>query len=142
MPAGYSSTPLSKKIGLKENQIFLVINKPKNYETLFETLPTKPTTKNNPKILKDIIHFFTKENKELTENLPFLKQQIKQNGIIWVSWPKKSAKVSTDITEDKIRNFALQIGLVDVKVCAIDETWSALKLVIPVSLRNAEIYSP
>ncbi|GAC1589412.1 MAG: hypothetical protein NVS3B19_09450 [Ginsengibacter sp.] len=85
MPAGYSNTSLSKKLGLKENQTFLVINKPKNYEALFENLPIKPITKNNPKNLKDIIHFFTKNNKELSENLPFLKQQIKQNGMIWVS---------------------------------------------------------
>ena len=139
---GYSTNPLSKKLGLKESQTFLVINKPENYEALFEDLPSKLITKNNPKILKDIIHFFTKANKELTQNLPFLKQQIKHNGMIWVSWPKKSSKVQTDITEDKIRNLALQIGLVDVKVCAIDETWSALKLVIPLSLRNVEIYSP
>ena len=80
---------------------------------------------------KDFIHFFTKQKDEYLNSLPELKGQIKPNGIIWVSWPKKASKVATDITEDIIRNFALQSGLVDIKVCAVDEVWSGLKLVIP-----------
>ena len=82
-----------------------------------------------------MIHFFTKSQEEYKTLLPQLKVRIKPNGSIWISWPKKSSKVPTDITEDIIRNFALQTGLVDIKVCAVDETWSGLKLVIPVKDR-------
>jgi len=82
----------------------------------------------------ELVHFFTKSEKVLIKRLPKLRpklrNRIEQNGMIWVSWPKKSSKVETDIIEDKIRNYAIKIGLVDVKVCAVDEIWSALKLVI------------
>jgi len=84
----------------------------------------------------DLIHFFTKSKKGYTDLLPSLKDQIKPNGMIWVSWPKKASKVVTDITEDIIRNYAIEIGLVDIKVCAVDEIWSGLKLVIPVANRS------
>lgn len=86
-------------------------------------------------VKKDVIHFFTKQQDEFLTMLPQLMKQIKPEGMIWVSWPKKASKVVTDITEDIIRNFALEIGLVDIKVCAVDETWSGLKLVIPVKDR-------
>jgi len=82
-----------------------------------------------------LIHFFTKSQEEYKTLLPQLKVRIKPNGSIWISWPKKSSKVPTDITEDIIRNFALQTGLVDKEDCAVDETWSGLKLVIPVKDR-------
>ena len=85
---------------------------------------------------QDFIHFFTKEEETFLEILPKLKAQLKSNGMIWVSWPKKASKVKTDITEDTIRNYALEIGLVDIKVCAVDEIWSGLKLVIPVKDRK------
>ena len=85
---------------------------------------------------KDFIHFFTKDSLELEKGLLQFKDEIKQNGMIWVSWPKKTSGVPTDITEDVIRNFALGIGLVDVKVCAVNEVWSGLKLVIPVKYRK------
>jgi hypothetical protein len=81
------------------------------------------------------VHFFTKKEDEFIKTLPLLKDQIKPNGIIWVSWPKKASKVLTAITEDTIRNYAIKIGLVDIKVCAVDEIWSGLKLVIPVKDR-------
>ena len=84
---------------------------------------------------KDLVHFFTNDEKELNNVLPKLKQEIVQNGAIWVSWPKKSAKVASTVSENMIRDVALKNGLVDIKVCAVDETWSGLKLVIPVKDR-------
>jgi hypothetical protein len=133
--AGYSGTPLAKKLGIKEHFIMMLINEPGYYFDLFSDFPEVDVT-DSKKVEKDFIHFFTKEEKVLKKQLPVLKKQLKQNGMIWVSWPKKAAKIPTDITEDVIRNFALEQGLVDIKVCAIDDTWSALKLVIPVKDRK------
>ncbi|MDB5130983.1 MAG: hypothetical protein JWR02_732 [Mucilaginibacter sp.] len=134
--AGYSSTPLAKKLGIKSGFKIGLINIPGNYFDLFTDLPADIQITDDIKLKKDLIHFFTKSESEFTIMLPGLKSQIKPNGIIWVSWPKKASKVVTDITEDTIRNYALKIGLVDIKVCAVDETWSGLKLVIPVTERN------
>lgn len=134
-PAGYSGTPLAKKLGIKPGFNIKLINAPEYYFTLFTDLPADLQINNDSPELKDFIHFFTKEKDEYTNTLPGLRSQIKPNGMIWISWPKKSSKVITDITEDIIRNFALQNGLVDIKVCAVDEIWSGLKLVIPVSDR-------
>ena len=134
-PAGYSGTPLARKLGIKPGFNIRLINAPKHYFTLFIDLPADLQINNESAQLKDIIHFFTKEKNESINMLPELKSRIKPNGMIWVSWPKKSSKVATDITEDTIRNFALQNGLVDIKVCAVDEVWSGLKLVITVGDR-------
>mgnify|MGYP000972509108 CR=1 FL=1 len=78
----------------------------------------------------DFIHFFTKEKKELEATLPKLLKVLKQTGMIWISWPKGASKIKTDVNENLVRELALSIGLVDIKVCAVDETWSGLKLVI------------
>jgi len=112
-----------------------LINAPEYYLCLFTDLPANLYFENDEDAKLDLIHFFTKSQEEYKSILPQLKTRIKPNGSIWVSWPKKASKVTTDITEDIIRNFALQIGLVDIKVCAVDETWSGLKLVIPVKDR-------
>lgn len=135
-PAGYSGTLLGEKLGIKPGFNILLINAPEHYFSLFTDLPAGLTVNNDALPTKDLIHFFTKQKDEYLNLLPALKQQIKPNGIIWVSWPKKASKVPTDITEDVIRNFALQSGLVDIKVCAVDEVWSGLKLVIPVADRS------
>jgi hypothetical protein len=135
-PAGYSGTPLAKKLGIKPGFKIGLINAPGNYFDLFTDLPGDIKITNDTSIKKDLIHFFTKSESAFTTMLPDLKNQIKPNGMIWVSWPKKASKVVTDITEDIIRNYALKIGLVDIKVCAVDEIWSGLKLVIPVKDRN------
>jgi hypothetical protein len=134
-PAGYSGTPLAKKLGIKAGFEIKLVNPPDHYFDLFTDLPGDLTFKNNPITKKDLIHFFTKQEEEYIKTLPILKEQIKPNGIIWVSWPKKASKIITDITEETIRNYAIKIGLVDIKVCAIDEIWSGLKLVIPVKDR-------
>lgn len=134
--AGYSGTHLYKKLGFKESFIVQLINPPANYFALFTELPENINFQPDPNTLKDCIHFFTKEAEELDDQLKVLPHQIKQNGMIWVSWPKKSSKVPTDVTEDIIRDCALRNGLVDIKVCAVNQIWSALKLVIPVKDRK------
>ncbi|HEX2787711.1 MAG TPA: DUF3052 domain-containing protein [Ignavibacteria bacterium] len=131
--SGYSGTPLAKKFGIKPGFNIEIINAPEHY---FELFTDMPETISDSKSKKDFIHFFTKEIKELEKNIPKLRKQIVPNGIIWISWPKKSSKVPTDVTEDIIRNIALKNGLVDIKVCAVDDIWSGLKLVIPVKDRN------
>jgi len=133
-PAGYSGTPLDKKLGIKPGFGIQLVNAPDYYFNLFDELPGDLHFDEDDEP-KDLIHFFTKQENELITMLPILRMQIKPNGMIWVSWPKKSSKIITDITEDTIRNFALKIGLVDIKVCAVDEIWSGLKLVIPVKNR-------
>ena len=128
--SGYSGTPLSRKLGIKEGFPILIRNAPKNYESLLAPLrkDVRLKTRNNKEL--QMVHIFTESRGELERQLPGYMKRIRQDGMIWVSWPKKSSKVPTDITEDVVRAIALPVGLVDVKVCAIDEIWSGLKLVI------------
>ena len=135
MAAGYSSTPLAKKLGIKSGNKVRLINAPEHYFNLFTDMPEDIDIADNRQ-QKDFIHFFTKDSKELNKVLPRLKNEIVANGIIWVSWPKKSAKTNSDVNENMIRDLALKNGLVDIKVCAVDEVWSGLKLVIPVKDRK------
>ncbi|PJZ69891.1 DUF3052 domain-containing protein [Leptospira perolatii] len=124
--AGYSGTPLVKKLGLKEEQVAIFINSPDNFLALLEDLPPKLEIKKKLVGSLDYIHFFTKSAKELEANFPKMEKALATKGMIWISWPKASSGVPTDLKEDKIREIGLQQGLVDVKVCAIDETWSGL----------------
>lgn len=133
---GYSGTPLAKKIGVREGISIWLVNPPDYYFDLFTDMPEKIKVLKKRSEQIDMIHFFTNSQKELVEQLPLLKKQIAKNGMIWVSWPKKAAKIETDVTEDNIRDCALRIGLIDVKVCAVNDTWSGLKLVIPVKERG------
>lgn len=133
---GYSGTPLAKKLGIKEGFNIRIVNQPDHYFDLFEDFPENINIRNEKKTKKDFIHFFTTQAKELNKDLFSLKKEIVPNGMIWISWPKKSSGMITDITEDVIRQLALAKGLVDIKVCAVDEVWSGLKLVIPVKDRN------
>lgn len=114
----------------------MLINEPDGYFNLFTDFPEDVSIKTSRSKTCDLAHFFTKNSKELTQTLPKLRDKIAPDGCIWVSWPKKASKVPTDVTEDVIRNLALNIGLVDVKVCAVDDIWSGLKLVIPVKDRK------
>jgi hypothetical protein len=134
--AGYSGTPLSKKLGLKPGFKIKLINAPDYYYTLLTDLPTDLKETKNPKIKKDLIHYFANDAAQLNEDIEQLKNEIELNGMIWISWYKKSAKMKTDLDENTIRDIALNKGLVDVKVCAVDEKWSALKLVIPLKDRK------
>ena len=133
---GYSGTPLAKKIGVREGISIWLVNPPDYYFDLFTDMPEKIKVLKKRSEQIDMIHFFTNSQKELVEQLPLLKKQIAKNGMIWVSWPKKAAKIETDVTEDNIRDCALRIGLIDVKVCAVNDTWSGSKLVIPVKERG------
>lgn len=130
MTVGYSGTPLAKKLGIKEGLRVLTINAPENYSDLLASLPSNVTITEKPSKDLDVIHFFTNGRDELFRGLAKYKNLIKQDGTIWVSWYKKAAKLPTEITEDTIREACLPLGLVDVKVCAVDEKWSGLKLVI------------
>lgn len=130
MNTSYSQTPLAKKLGIKEGYSILIINRPPHYFKLFSDLPK------NLDILKgakegevDFIHLFVKTKEELEDRIIHVKPLIKKEGIIWVSWPKKSSELISDLKRDYIREFILGIGLIDVKVCSIDQDWSALKFV-------------
>jgi hypothetical protein len=127
---GYSGTPLAKKLGIKQGFKIRVFNQPAYYYDLFSDLPTGIRELRDKKSKKDFIHYFAKNTAQLNKDIKQLRQEIEENGMIWVSWYKKSSKIETDLNENIIREIALSNGLVDVKVCAIDENWSGLKLVI------------
>jgi len=135
--AGYSGTPLIKKLGIKPGQRICILNAPQGYDKTLGALPAgiKPASRlGNPHAL-DFIHLFTKELAQLASSFPKLKAALSFDGTLWISWPKKSAKVASDLDENMVREFGLGIGLVDVKVAAIDETWSGLKFVYRVKDR-------
>lgn len=134
--AGYSGKSISQKLGIKPGMKLHIINPPKNYMDYLRPIPEDVVFDKTLKPQTDLVHIFCGNMKELESQIFVLKDNIKPNGMIWVSWPKKASKVPTDITEDRIRSLVLPNGLVDVKVCAIDEIWSGLKLVIPVKDRG------
>jgi hypothetical protein len=130
MPAGYSGTPLVRKLGLRPGMACAVLNPPDGYWDLLEGLPDGLTFPDRPDEDLDYVHVFVSERRDLPDDLARFRAAIAQNGMIWVSWPKKASGVETDLTEDVVRQIGLSAGLVDVKVCAVDETWSGLKFVI------------
>ena len=129
MTAGYSGTPLAQKLGIKEGFVIGLVNPPENIANLLLPLPGGVML-SSVAAGADMIHFFTNNLEELSKGLAEYRNLIKQDGAIWVSWYKKAAKLPTEITEDTVRDVALPLGLVDIKVCAVDEKWSGLKLVI------------
>lgn len=133
--AGYSNTSLVKKLGIKPGFKIRFVDPPTHYFDLLEGLPADIVVLEEPVPELDFIHYFTKQAAGLERDLPALRSEIVPDGTIWISWPKKASKVPTDVTEDVIRNLALPLGLVDVKVCAVDAVWSGLKLVIRVKDR-------
>lgn len=133
--AGYSGTPLVKKLGYKEGFRVVVKGAPSQYESLLGPLPAGVTLSTRARKDIDLAHGFFTRRGELEAWLDVMRKALQPAGMVWVSWPKKAAKVPTDITEDVIRAVALPRGFVDVKVCAVDETWSGLKLVIRKELR-------
>jgi hypothetical protein len=128
--AGYSGTALPQKLGIKPGTNVVVINGPENYRKLLGKLPEGVRLSDRVTTDSDFVHFFTKRRGELQKQLPRLRAKLSDTGTLWVSWPKKSAGVPSDMTEDVIRDVALPLGLVDTKVCAVDQTWSGLKLMI------------
>jgi hypothetical protein len=127
---GYSGTPLPQKLGIKSGTSAVVINGPENYRKLLGKLPDGVRLTNHLTANADFVHFFTTRRDELPEQLKLLRAKLSDTGTLWVSWPKKSSGVPTDVTEDVIRDVALPLGLVDTKVCAVDATWSGLKLMV------------
>ena len=128
--AGYSGTPLPKKLGIKPGLTVVTINAPRNYRRLLGTIPEGVTFSGRLKTNSNFVHAFIKKRSELERKLSVLRKKIADTATVWISWPKKSAGVPTDVTEDVVRAVALPLGFVDVKVCAIDETWSGLKLMV------------
>lgn len=137
MAVGYSGRALSQKLGIRSWTRVKTRNAPANYQQLLGPLPNGVQV--SPRIRKpvDFVHVFAIARAQLVAELKRALHDIEQDGAVWVSWPKKSSGMPTDITEDVIREVALPMGLVDVKVCAVDETWSALKLVIRRANRKA-----
>lgn len=133
--AGYSGTPLAKKLGVKAGSRVAAIGAPPDYSALLEPLPDGVQFFDEVTAATDIVHAFCTRKSELQAWLKSWRTLIKPDASVWVSWPKKAAKVPTDITEDTIRALALPLGFVDVKVCAVTEVWSGLKLVIRKTLR-------
>jgi hypothetical protein len=128
--AGYSATPLVQKLGIKPGARVFIAGAPDHYAELISPLPEGATISRRLTNRTDVIHLFASEQSKLERSLRAALKSMKTDATIWVSWPKKASKVTTDITEDVIREIALPMGLVDVKVCAVDATWSGLKLVI------------
>ena len=127
--AGYSETPLLKKLGIKPEMKVAIINPPDDLPKELQVIPEVKLVAKPTKDM-DFILFFTDSKKEFEKNFPKLGASLVSNGMLWISWPKKASKMQTDLNENIIRDFGLANGLVDVKVCAIDEKWSGLKLVI------------
>ena len=128
--------PLYQKLGLKAGLVIATRKAPENYAQLISQIHEQLIFKSSQSGNLDFIHFFTNTITELEETLPELKSQIKKNGMIWVSWYKKSSNKKTELTEDIIRDTALATGLVDVKVCSVNEEWSGLKLVFRLKDRS------
>ena len=130
MPSGYSGTPLAKKLGIKSGHCYLLCNEPKHYFDLFDDFPSDAIPlKKIKNETADFIHMFCTTEEELFEFVNLYKSALKKTGMLWVSWPKGSSKIMTDLKREPIREFLLSVGLVDIKVAAIDEDWSGLKFV-------------
>ena len=134
--AGYSATALAKKLGIKQGSRVKTRGAPQNYLELLQPLPEGVVVSPRLRAPVDIWHLFVREKSALQAKLEKALTEIPQNAMIWVSWPKKSSALASDMSEDEIRRVALPLGLVDIKVCAVDETWSGLKLVIRLSNRQ------
>jgi hypothetical protein len=133
--AGYSETPLAKKLGIVEGSRVVTRGAPGDYARLLAPIPTGVAFGKKVSLRAEVVHVFSTRKSALKAELAALRQSIRSDATVWVSWPKKSSKVPTDITEDTIRALALPLGFVDVKVCAVSDVWSGLKLVIRKELR-------
>ena len=140
--SGYSGTPLAKKLGIVGGMRVAVLDAPvehavpEGYETLLAPLEDDVRLATSLRGAVDLVHLFVVERARLERRIDACRRAIFPAGTIWVSWPKRSSGVTTDVTEDVVREIALAHGLVDVKVCAVDATWSGLKLVVPVAHRG------
>ena len=133
--AGYSGTPLATKLGIKAGACLLAINQPPDYRAVLHPLPSDVAFVTRLSARVDIVHLFVTQRATLTRELKRLRSGTRPDAAVWVSWPKKTAKVPTGITEGVIRAEALPLGFVDVKVCAVTAVWSGLRLVVRKELR-------
>ncbi len=140
--AGYSGTPLVKKLGLADGAVAFVKNEPARYWEWLSPLPARMIVRQRISPGITFAHLFVLSATAFRKEMLAAKKALTPNGMIWISWPKKASGVATDLDENVIRDTALKNGLVDVKVCAVDETWSGLKLVIPVKLRPKHATKP
>lgn len=130
MAAGYSGTPLWKKLGIRPGQRLAVVDAPENYAELVSPLPEGAMIHPDIEAPAPFIHGFVSRLDDLERQLPGWAEQLAKEGMLWISWPKKAAKMTTDVDGNKVRAAGLATGLVDVKVCAVDATWSGLKFVV------------
>ena len=135
MPAGYSGKTVVQKLGIKPGFRIFVAGAPADYATIVGALPEGVSTASRMAGHIDMAHVFATRRADLARRLPSLREAIAADGMVWISWPKKAAGVATDLTDNVLRELALPLGLVDVKVCAVDATWSGLKFVIRKSQR-------
>jgi len=130
MPSGYSGTPLPQKLGIKPGHVVALPGAPDGFQTVtLGELPDGVTVRDQARGSLDVIVFFTTRRSELARRVKRLADLVAPDGAVWIAWPKQASQLATDITEDTIRDVALPLGLVDNKVCAIDETWSGLAFV-------------
>jgi hypothetical protein len=134
--AGYSGTPLAKKLGIKEASLVALVGAPDGFELTLGDLPDGARTTRRAGTAHDVVIVFATERAALERAVVKHERAVFPAGSLWAAWPKKAAKVPTDITEDVVREICLPRGLADVKVCAIDDTWSGLKLVWRKELRG------
>ena len=128
--AGYSKTPLAQKLGIKPGAKVAALNAPAGYRKLLAPLPAGVSFTDKANSGAGFVHLFVTERRVLERELKRLRKLLDDAGVLWISWPKKSSGVASDITEDVIREVCLPLGFVDIKVCAVDDTWSGLKLMI------------
>lgn len=133
--AGYSGTPLARKLGIAAGAVVLRANAPRDYEAWLAPLPDGVTFVTRAGARVDVAHVFVTERADLAKRLVALRESLRPDAALWVSWPKKSSGVASTVTEDVVRELALPLGFVDVKVCAVTEVWSGLKLVVRKALR-------
>ena len=133
--AGYSGKPVIEKLGLREGFTVLTLHAPPDYASQLGALPKGVLVRKRLVPDLDFIHYFTASEQDLITDFPSLKRGLAKTGMLWISWPKKSSSMKTDLSENAIREIGLRNGLVDVKVCAFDDTWSALKFVYRLAAR-------
>lgn len=134
-PSGYSGTPLAKKLGITAGARVFVSGAPEDYLPALEPLPEGVVFESRCGAQTSLVHVFVSEREDLAQKLASLRRSVAGSVPVWISWPKKASRVPTTVTEDVIRELALPLGFVDVKVCAVTAVWSGLKLVVRKELR-------
>jgi len=140
MSAGYSGKPLAQKLGIRKGDVLAFLNAPDDYDRLLGKLPDGVIVSRELEGQLDFIQFFATERASLEREFPRLKARLEQGGTIWVSWPKASSGLQTDLSDGVVREVGLKNGLVDVKVCAVDDSWSGLKFVRRVKDRDDNLH--